>query len=45
MTTREHHYAKIRETLTDALAKIEADEDDENLNSNSNNRYSRLFAI
>jgi hypothetical protein len=34
MTTREHHYAKIRETLTDALAKIEVDEDDENVNSN-----------
>jgi hypothetical protein len=37
MTTREHHYAKIRETLTDALAKIEVVEDDENVNSNSNN--------
>ena len=37
MTTREHHYAKIRETLTDALAKIEADEDDENVNGSSGN--------
>jgi len=36
MTTREHHYAKIRETLTDALAKIEVVEDDENVNSNNN---------
>jgi hypothetical protein len=37
MTTREHHYAKIRETLTDALAKIEADEDDENVNGSGSN--------
>jgi len=36
MTTREHHYAKIRETLTDALAKIEVVGDDENVNSNNN---------
>ena len=36
MTTREHHYAKIRETLTDALAKIEVVEDDENVNSINN---------
>ena len=37
MTTREHHYAKIRETLTDALAKIETDEDDENANGSGSN--------
>ncbi len=34
MSSREQHYAKIREALTDALRKIETDEDDDDDQSN-----------
>ena len=34
MSSREQHYAKVREALTDALRKIETDDDDDDDQSN-----------
>ena len=34
MSSREQHYAKVREALTDALSKIETDDDDDDDQSN-----------
>ena len=36
MSSREQHYAKVREALTDALSKIETDEVDDDDESNGN---------
>ena len=33
MSSREQHYAKVREALTDALRKIETDDDDDDVTS------------